>query len=83
MRNKKALGWGFVIFMLLAIIILIILLMFQTRLKEIYRDLTNKNVCKSSVRAMDISSIKNLATDQHGSLVSDIKCPMQNIEIKS
>src|SRR3989338_4728503 len=84
MKNKKALGWGFVIFMLLAIIILMILFMSQTRMKEIYKDLTNKNVCKSSVRAMDIISIKNLAvSDQHGSLFSDIKCPMQNIEIKS
>lgn len=76
MKNKKALGWEAILAILVVIVTIIIILLFQARLKEIYTNLTSKNICKSSVKAMDVVSIKNIA------ISSDIKCPLQRIEIK-
>jgi len=76
MKSKKGFGWGFVAWILLAMILLVISVLFYARYKEISQDKANKNICKSSVRTMDLASFKHIF------LVSDIKCPMQEIEIK-
>lgn len=76
MKSEKAMGWSFIAIILVVITILLVLLLFQQRVAELYQNLFNKNTCKSSVKAQDMATIKNLA------LGSDIKCPLQRIEIK-
>ncbi|MDP3766224.1 MAG: hypothetical protein Q8R04_06960 [Nanoarchaeota archaeon] len=75
MKNKKALAISFVAIIILILVIMIIMIVFETRTGEIYNSLINKYTCKSSAKSMDIASIKNIA------LPSDIKCPLQRIEI--
>ncbi len=58
------------------LVVMMILLMFDVRIGELYQDSVNKNVCKASVRSQDALAIKNIALD------ADIKCPLQRIEIK-
>ena len=76
MKSNKAMGWSFIAIILVVITLLLVLLLFQQRVAELYQNLFNKNTCKSSVKSQDITTIKNLA------LGSDIKCPLQRIEIK-
>ena len=60
---------------LVIIITLFILLLYITRLDEVFRDKLNKQTCKSSIRLQDFTQIKDIT------LPVDIKCPMQRIEI--
>ncbi len=76
MKSKKAMGWSFIAVILVVITLLLVLLLFQQRVAELYQNLFDKNTCKSSVKAQDMATIKNLA------LGTDIKCPLQRIEIK-
>ena len=76
MKNKSAMGWEFVAVTLAVLVTLIIILMFQARLGEIYNNLINKNTCKSSIRTQDLLTVKNIA------LPADIKCPLQRIDIE-
>lgn len=75
MKGKKAFGWVFIAIIVVVLATLLVLLLFQNRIAEIYQNIFNKNTCKSSVKAQDIATIKNLA------LGADIKCPLQRIEI--
>ena len=67
---------SFIAIMILILVMLVLMLLFETRARELYQNLINKYACKSSVKAQDIASIKNIA------IASDIKCPLQRIEIK-
>jgi hypothetical protein len=75
MGCKKAIAINFVAITLLIMTILVVMLLFEGRIGELYEAMVNKNVCKSSVYSQHLSAIKNVA------LPSDIKCPMQRIEI--
>src|SRR3989344_8220733 len=76
MKSKKALAISFIAAMILILVIIVVMFMFEIRAGELYRNIVSKNTCKSSVRAQDIGTIKNIA------LPSDIKCPLQRIEIE-
>lgn len=76
MKNKKALAIKFIAVITIILVILVIMLLFETRIGEIYKDLVDKNVCKSSVNAQRLTSVKNIA------LPTNINCPMQRIEIE-
>lgn len=76
MKNKKALAMSFVIILLVIMTIMVVMLVFSGRIREIYQNTLDKNICKSSVYSQHLASIKNIAMD------SDIKCPMQRIEIR-
>lgn len=77
MRNKKSLEHDTLLLVIVSVTIIIIMLLFSSNLGDAILNALNKNVCKSSVYAQDMGTIKNIA------LPSDIKCPMQKIEIKS
>lgn len=66
----------FIAAIIIILVIMIIMLLFETRIGELYKNLMNKNICKSSVYSQDLAHLKNIA------LPSDIKCPMQRIEIE-
>ena len=76
MKSKKALAISFIAAMILILVFIVVMFMFEIRAGELYRNIVSKNTCKSSVRAQDIGTIKNIA------LPSDIKCPLQRIEIE-
>jgi hypothetical protein len=76
MKKKGDLSINYTAIIIIVLVIIVIMLLFEAKAGELYKNLMNKNICKSSVYAQDISTIKDIA------LPSDIKCPTQRIEIE-
>lgn len=66
---------SFLAIIILVLVVMLIMLLFETRAGELYKDLIHKYTCKTSVRAQDLGTLKNIA------IPSDIKCPLQRIGI--
>lgn len=66
---------SFVVVLIVLMIIVLMMMVFEGRIGELYQSTLNKNICKASVYSQHLGTIKNIA------LPSDIKCPMQRIQI--
>lgn len=77
MNSKKAIMNQFFMILIILLVIIGIMFMFEARMKDIYSNLVNKNICKTSVKSHSLLKIKNQEL-----ITSDIKCPTQLIEIK-
>jgi len=77
MRNKKALAIKAIAAIIIILVIMVVMVLFETRIGELYKNLVNKNICKTSIQVQRLTSFKNIA------LPSDINCPMKRKEIPS
>lgn len=75
MKNKKAMLEKTVITFILVMILIIVMLLYESRIDELRKEQTGKAICKASVKAHTLS---NIGLD----FASDINCPTERLSIR-